>query len=242
MLMDTLYLTNLAPKFKNVGKDRLFYDRWEYCIGFHLDEVSALRELDHASIDALIERRKQWREMAQQRWIKGQQLHGTIMSRRWRNITEKTQADLHNLAEVLLTTPIEFKLVVSLNQGYVYANDLALIDLLDRMPELIYKTYTRARISRPKNTIQLKNPRHEYRTYFRAIKLSRQEKQVLIDFLQNQQSHTRMSPGLKNWIDDSFIRTQDYFFVDHDTPSWLSMLSLVRPGIIRKTLQIIPAK
>jgi len=229
-------------KFKSVSKDRWFYDQWEYCMGFHLDELSVLRELDHACIDALIERRKQWREMAQQRWTKGQRLHGAIISQRWRDITEKTQADLHNLAEVLMTTPIKFKLVVSQNQGYVYANDLALIDLLDCMPELSRKTYTRARISRPKNTIQLKNSGHEYRTYLCATKLSAQEKQVLIDFLQNQQGHTRMSPGLKNWFDDPFTRTQDYFFVDHNGSSWLSMLSLVRPGIVRKTLQIVAAK
>jgi hypothetical protein len=43
-------------------------------------------------------------------------------------------------------------------------------------------------------------------------------------------------------LDDPFLRTQDYFFVDHDTASWSSMLSLVRPGIIRKTLQIVTAK
>jgi hypothetical protein len=164
------------------------------------------------------------------------------MSRSWRDITDQTQADLHTLADVLLTTATSYKLVVSVNQGYVYTNQLALIDQLDTMPELRHKTYSRARIIRPKNTIQLKNPRHEYRTYFRSIKLSWQEKQVLIDFLHNQQEHTRMSPGLKNWVHDPFTRTQDYFFVDHNGSSWLSMLSLVRPGIIRKTHQIIPAK
>lgn len=238
-------MTNPTRQFKTVAKDRLFYDQFEYCIGFHLDEVSALRELDHVRIDDLIQRRKTWREVAQQRWIKGQRPHGTvgtILTHRWRDITDQTQADLHSLADVLLTTATSYKLVVSVDQGYVYTTDLALIDQLDTMPELRHKTYTQARIIRPKNTIQLKNPSHEYRTYFRAIKLSRQEKQVLIDFLQNQQSHTRMSPGLKNWVHDPFTRTQDYFFVDHSTQSWLSMLSLVRPGIIRKTLQIIPAK
>ena len=164
------------------------------------------------------------------------------MSRSWRDITAQTQADLHSLANVLLTTPAPCKLVVSVDQGYVYTNELDLINQLEAMPELRYKTLTQARISRPKNTVQLKNPRHEYRTYLRAIKLSAQEKQVLIDFLQNQQSHVRMSPGLKNWVHDPFTRTQDYFFVDYNTQSWLSMLSLVRPGIIRKTLQIVAAK
>jgi hypothetical protein len=240
--MDTSSLTNPPLPFKTVAKDRLFYDQFEYCIGFYLAEISALRELDHARIDDVIERRKQWREIAQQRWINGKQKHGTIMSRSWRDITDQTQAHLHSLANVLLTTTTPYKLVVSVNQGYVYTTDLVLIEQLDSMSELKHKTYTRARIIRPKNTIQLKNPQHEYRTYLRAIKLSAQEKRTLIDFLQNQQSHTRTSPGLKNWFHDPFTRTQDYFFVDHNGLSWLSMMSLVRPGIIRKTLQIVAAK
>jgi hypothetical protein len=74
-------LTNPTRPFKTVAKDRLFYDQFEYCIGFHLDEVSALRELDHVRIDDLIQRRKAWREVAQQRWINGKQKHGTIMTR-----------------------------------------------------------------------------------------------------------------------------------------------------------------
>lgn len=164
------------------------------------------------------------------------------MSRRWREITQQTQTDLHALAEVLLTAGVAFKLVVSVNQGYVYTNELPLIHRLASMPELKHKTYTQAKIIRPKNTIQLKNPAHEFRTYFRLIKLSAQEKRVLIDFLQNQQGHVRLSPGLKNWIFDPFTRTQDYYFVDHNGSSWLSMLSLVHPGIIRKTLKIVAAK
>lgn len=214
-------------------------------MAFYLDEVSVLRELDHARIDDLIQRRKTWREVAQQRWVRGQRPHatvGTILSRRWRDITDETCVNLHALADVLLTTPAAYKLVVSVDQGYVYTSDLALIDRLDRMPELAHKTYSQAQIVRPKNTIQLKNPRYEYRTYLRATKLSAQEKRGLTDFLQNQQGHTRMSPGLKNWVGCPFTHIQDYFFVDHDGSSWLSMLSLVRPGIIRKTLQIIPAK
>jgi len=225
-----------------VRKDRLFYDRFAYCLGFYLDEVSCLRLLDHAHIDQLIERRKQWREIAQQRWIKGQRPHGTIMSRRWRDITEKTVSDLHALAEILLTTSAEFKLVVSVNQGYVYSNDLDLLDQLEAMPELAYKSYTQAQVVRPKNTIQLRNPQHQFRTYLGMCKLTAQQKHVLEQFLIAQSQHVRLSPALSRWIDQPFTRTQDYFFVDHDTEHWLTMLTLVQPGIVRKTMHIIQDK
>jgi hypothetical protein len=190
----------------------------------------------------MIERRKQWREIAQQRWVTGRQKHGIIMSRRWRDITEKTAEDLHALANVLLTTTADFKLVVSLNQGYVYTNDLTLIDQLDHMPELTWKSYTQAQVVRPKNTIQLKNPRHQFRTYLIMCKLTAEQRHNLEEFLITQSAHVRISPALSRWIDMPFNRTQDYFFVDHDTQSWCTMLSLVQPGIIRKTMHIIPAK
>ena len=240
MSKGTLSLTN--HKFSPVKKDRLFYDRFEYCIGFYLEEVNALRVLDHAHIDDMIQRRKEWREIAQQRWINGRQKHSIIMSRRWREITDKTVSDLHDLAELLITSPSEFKLVVSVNQAYVYTNDLILINRLDRMPILTYKTYTQAKIARPKNTISLKNPSHKYRTYFKIIKMSTEQKDHLMDFLYNQRSHVRVSPALQRWLDQPFNRTQDYFFIDHDTETWLTMLSLVQPGIVRKTMHIIPAK
>jgi hypothetical protein len=232
-----------TPQFKAVKKDRLYYDRFEYCLGFHLDEASCLRVLDHDHIDQVIANRKQWREIAQQRWLNGRQKHSIGLSRQYRQeITEKTVADLHRLANVLIDATSEFKLVVSVSQGYVYTNDLALIDLLNHRPELANKTYTQAKISRPKNTIQLKCPRHVYRSYMQMTKLTAQQKQQLINFFHNQQDQVRLSPALKSWITQSFNRTQDYFFVDHDSLGWLTMLSLVQPGIVRKTMHIIPAK
>lgn len=233
-------MTNL--KFKTVKKDRRFYDQFDYCIGFHLDEVNCLRVLDHAHIDDMIERRKQWREVAQQRWVSGRQKHGIIMSRRWKDITEKTVLDLHALAQVLLNTTVDFKLVVSMSQGYVYTNNLSLIDQLDHMPELTHKTYTQAQVVRPKNTIQLKNPQYQYRTYLSMCKLTAEQRHNLEEFLITQSTHVRISPALARWIDTAFNRTQDYFFVDHNTESWCTLLSLVQSGIIRKTMHIIPAK
>jgi hypothetical protein len=77
---------------------------------------------------------------------------------------------------------------------------------------------------------------------FKIAKITSQQKDMLINFLNNQQSSIRIGPALATWITSAFYRTQDYFFVDHDEMSWLTMLSLVHPGLIRKTQQIIQAK
>jgi hypothetical protein len=231
--------TNL--EFKSVIKDRLFYSRFQYCLGFNLDEATCLRELDHAKINELIHRRKQWQEVAQQRWINGRQ-NTTILRRRWKDITEKTVTDLHSVADVLLTSTTEFKLVVSVHQGYVYTNDLALLAKLDDMPELTCKTRTQARVDRPENTIRLKKSNYNFRSYFRTRHLSAQEKQQLVNFLNTQQDFVRTSPAMMQWVQEPFNRLQDYYFVDHDSPQWLTLVSLVSPGIIRKTMQILTDK
>ena len=212
-----------------------------------MDEVSCLRELDHDQIDRMIQRRIEWREISRQR-IVGTTKSGLIgkqpysmISRRHKEITEKTCSDLHQLAEVLLTSTSDFKLVVSVNHAHVYTNDLTLIDQLGDLSGVAHQDYSRAVVCRPRDTIRLKNPRHQFRSYIKRIKLTDEQKTHLKKFLANQPT-VRISPALATWINGVFHRTEDYFFIDHADMSWLTMLSLVRPGLIRKTMQIIPAK
>jgi hypothetical protein len=237
-------LINSNPKFNLVVKDRLFYNRFEYAIGFTIDEASALRDLSHEEIDRTMARRRDWVEIAQQRWNTSKKILGkhNILGRRRKQITTATVKNLHSLAELLLTTVADFKLVVSINQGHVYTNDLDLIAQLNQLDFLDNKYHSQAQVNRPENTIRLKNPQHQYRSYFKITKLTAVQKDQLMDFLWNQRDSVRVSPALQRWIDQPFNRTQDYFFVDYDTSSWLTMLALVNPGLIRKTMQIIPAK
>jgi hypothetical protein len=228
--------------FKFVVKDRLFYSQFEYCIRFYLDEVNCLRTLDHAHIDSQIERRIAWRSI--QQTLTPNRSTGaiaTMLSNRSNKIDETTVEHLHLLADVLLTAPANFKLVVSSFTGYVYANDLTLIDRVSKLPGITDIEYTRAIVGRPKNTIRLKDPQHQWRSYFKISKLTTDQKTQLTNFLANQ-STVRLSPALTQWLDLKFTRTQDYFFIDYNEPAWLTMLSLVQPGLIRKTLEIIPTK
>ena len=236
-----LYLSKSADKFKPVVKDRLFYNQFEYVMGFKLDEVSCLRTLDHDSIDSMMKRRQEWRELAQHRWLNAKQ-NTARLNRVHKPITEQTIGDLHTLAEVLLTTDKHFKLVVSANQAWVYTNDPELFDCLEQLPILQCKTYSQAVINRPLNTIKLKHSAYSFRSYFKFSKLTTLQKDTLVDFLINQQTQVRLSPSLKIWMEYPFNRVQDYFFIDYKTASWTTMLALVHPGLIRKTLQIIPAK
>lgn len=236
--MGILSLTNLNLKFKPVNKDRLFYDRYQYCLGFYLREVSCLRELNHDYIDTIIERRRQWRQMSIGKWQIGSSKN--ILANRTREIEDDTVANLHTLCDVLLTSGIEFKLVTSVATAWIYTNDLTLIKTVDSLDFLLEKTYTEAVITRPKDTIRLRRPEHTRRAYFGSVKLTAEEKTNLKNFFDNQLGYIRTSPSLEDFFTLSFHRTQDYYFIDYTGDSWLLMLNLIRPGLIRKTLEIIP--
>jgi hypothetical protein len=215
----------------------LFYGQYRYSLGFQLSEVSCLRELDHDYIDLIIERRRQWRQMSLQRWGLGTTRN--ILTNRARDISEDIVENLHTLTNLLLTCQIDFKLVTSVSSAWIYTNDLNLIEQVSNIDFIQYKTYTQAVVSRPKDTICLCNPRHQRRSYFGSHKLTDMEKINLTNFFQNQAEYIRISPSLENYLQGSFHRTQDYFFFDYTEDSWLLMLSLIRPGLIRKTLSII---
>ena len=233
----------MALKFSPVTKDRLFYNRFRYCIGFSLDELSCLKMLDHDYIDTIISRRREWRLIHHQRILRIQKPNipsmQTILGRRQREITDQTVEDLHQLADQLLTSKDDYKLVTSVDQGWVYTNSKKLINDLFSNTILQNKYCTEAVVNRPANTIKLKNLQHTQRSYFRVLKLTTQQKNNLKNFFDNQAGHIRPSPALVSWFDGDYHRTQDYFFVDHSGDGWLVMLALVHSGLIRKTVDII---
>jgi hypothetical protein len=235
-------LTNSNQKFKQVVKDRLFYDQYQYCLNFHLDEVSCLKELNHQHIDIIIERRREWREISLQRWAAtGWHNNKHIVTRRAKEITDTDVEALHTLTDVLLRSRVDFKLITSVSQAWIYTNDLKIINDVGRLEFLLDKQYTQARINRPKNTILLKNPKHRFRSYLKSIKLTQEEKVQLCNFFSNQAEHVRISPALTEWFIGRFHRTQDYFFIDYNEDSCMLLMSLVRPGLIRKTVELIAA-
>ena len=231
--MVTLSLTPQNPNFKSVATDRLFYDHWQYCIRFRLDEVSALRDsLDLENIDALLIRRSIWRERVRNRWPQNNFVRGHDA------ITDQTRENLYAFADFLQQTQDPYKMVISVNQCWIYSNNPNLLERIDRLPFVNHTKFTESVIVRPRNTVAVQHPNHQYSSYFCNTKLTTEEKDRILSFLQGQ-TDIRISPALTEWIATPFNRTQDYFFVDYNAESWLTMLSLVHPGLIRRTVEIV---
>jgi hypothetical protein len=145
------------------------------------------------------------------------------------------------MCDVLINTKYQHKVVIEYNQVRVYTNDSELFsEITDTVSGLSYLTYTQAVIDRPRDTICLKESAYTHRTYLRSVVVNEQQKRSISNLLKKQEG-IRLSPGLKDWTLHTNWRgwTESYYFVDHTDTGWMTMLSLVYPGLIKNTIQII---
>ena len=199
-----------------------------------LAEASCLRKLNQKYIDYTIELRRYWLESDRRSFPGDAQFIDRI--------PEKIVNDLYTVCNVLLAATNPYRHVVSHNSLRIYTNDTALFDqLASTQTQLTWPRLTEAIVNRDKDTVKLKNPKHKLRSYFKRVKLTNVEKKIIINFLANYHDDIRLSPCLHDWTTQPFKWLEPYYFIDHDEESWLVMLSLVRPGLIKKTLSIIKA-
>ena len=224
-------MINLHPTFNDVSKDRLFYDQYQYCMTGNLREAGCLRRLDHISINNTVTIRRSWIDRSPDYYSSN------------RAITDEMVQNLHAMCDVLISTKHQHKLIIEHNLVRVYTNNSQLFDdITQAVPGLYSVNYTQAVIDRPRNSVKLKESAHTHRTYLRSVTVTEQQKRSISQFLRNQDT-IKLSPGLKQWALYTNWRTwtESYYFVDHSDTAWMTMLSLIYPGMIKNTIQIIKA-
>lgn len=230
-------LSNLKTKI--VPRTNLWYGRYDHCLNFFLDEASCLRGLNHSHIDNILTIRSSWgRKMVSPTpgsW-KGA----------WKpiKITDDMRAALHDICDRLASDPRDYKITIFGDWVYLYGSGRAVID---DIAQLAYLDPTRMVLSRTQligqpGTVCVKNPKHAWRSYFRYLVQTPEQAQRLREFLSGQ-SGIRLGPALKCWVNDNNWKNLiDYYFFDHDDQYILTMLALINPRLIRKTLPIVAAK
>jgi len=227
-------LTNRRLNIKTVSKDRLFFDQYEYCFNFKLEEMSALRELDHAYIDRELDYRSNWRS-------RNPNFGGSWRGQRG-EITAEHRTNCHTLCDYLLAKQ-DYKLVIYNDWGYVYSSDLTMLRDMEQLSYLTPASMKQVKLDIPRDSILIKSSEHEWRSYFFAGRMTAEQKESLRNFLANQ-TDIRIGPGLKRFLSGSQKHhyINDNAFIDHNGQGIVLMLGLILPKAIRKTLKLIRDK
>ena len=233
----TSSLNNLNLEVDVQPRASLFYQRWRYCIRGFQPEFFCLRAMDHGRIDRVVSARRDW---------------GRRMSSRqpgswyWEamEITEQDVMNLHRMCDFLQADTRERKVVISGSWFYIYTNDVTLISDISHLPWLDQDKMrvTEVHLQGQPGAVTLRRARHQLRSYFRSILFDDQRRHNLTRLLA-QQEHIRLSPSLQYWVEQSrWHRTYDYHFIDHDDASIITLLALIEPRLIRRTLPIVEHK
>ena len=213
--------------FQSVSRDRLFFDQYKYCMTARLNEAGCLRRLNHEWIDDAVSMRQFYNSRVG--------YNGSSI-----NITQHDIENLHKICQLLLDTTHPFKLIVEFGGIRVYSSSESLFDELTASAQFKFVYYTQAVIDRARNSIKLKNPQHQYRSYFSRTKLTDQQKQSIVQLLNNNRADLRLSPCLSDWTLQQWSKwTEPYYFIDHNDTACLTMLSLIYPRLIKKTNTIV---
>lgn len=226
-------MTNLSLKISTESRNKLYYSQYRYCLQFYFPELSAIRSKTHSGVDQALDGRA-W---ARQINFGGSWRHRVMIP----EITDELRTDCHLLCSFFINLPNDYKLVISVDTGYFYTNHLQDVTDLLNFPQVMMEQLREAVEDIPKNSIVIKNSKYQFRTYFKAQHLSNtQQKENLKNFLL-QQAEIRLGPGLHEWFSryefSKYIA--DNYFIDHNDTAILTMINLVCPIKIKKTLNII---
>ena len=222
-------------KVETAERSSLFYNQYEWCVTINISEAHCLRVLEPARFEAALKNAKYWAEK-------------DVWTERTWSKTKETA--LRETRDVLLEETAPFKTVISFNIVSIYTNNLGLADCFDRLGNdgVRLSLVRQAVVSKPAGVVQLRESQYAYRTYFRERKYTRDQKDLLLNFLNSRQATLRPCTSLMWWLNyhgHSWQNTdysRSHYFVDHDHPNEGTMLSLVMPSIVRKTMPIETTK
>jgi hypothetical protein len=228
---------SLLYKVEPDHRSSLYYAQYEWCITINISEAGCLRYLDAAEFGRAISSAKHWAE--NDRWT----------DRAW-SITKETA--LYETREVLLSETEPFKTVVSFMTVSIYTNHRGLADRLVELGNdgVRVRLVRQAVLTKPADVVQLRESKYAYRTYFKERKYSLDQRHMLANFLNARKDTLRPCDSLMSWLTSGvsagFVLNRNYsrahYFVDHDHPNEGTMISLVMPGIVRKTMPIQTTK
>ena len=225
-----------------VKRDRLFYDKYEWSVSWQQDEITVLRNgTDPKKIARSIADREYWSAYRQ-----GLLSTTRLPDRRWRTpFTTEVLDSIESVRQLLVTESCPWKTVFGYNNNIiVYTSNQSLVEAILCIAKRTV-TIKQAAVTRPRDTVELIDPTHKFRTYLRSTSVNDNSKQILANWVNAQGDAVRLSPALAHWLTNNRLRggpfdgTERYFFFDHDSKMYETMLLIVLPSSVRKTVELI---
>lgn len=223
------------------SRSSLYYNTYKYAMTWQQDEIGCVRSLDQKKMLGVIRMRRDY----ERRRHSSYQNANTIdyVSR----FSTRCRSNLEGIRALLAAETAPKKLVFTYSGVTVYTNNLGLYDQILECNWIESVNIKQAELSRLPDTIVLQNPQHQYRTYFRERALSKLQKTTLAKWVIIQGNEIAASKSLKLFLMNDWSygfwkssdATRSYYYIEHNSLQYETMLSMVCSGMVRKTLLLV---
>lgn len=230
--MAILSLTNLNQKIKT--SDKLFYNQYHYCFKLFFPHCGALSGLlDHDRVDEILDLRESL-------WTKSRNINfgGSWRSAKVHKVTEQIRNVLHRACSYFASFGTEIKLTVLQDWIYLYSNQYSMRDELLDIGFSI-DSITTVKLNRPSNTVKSNHKEGVLRLYFKQVEITDQEKELIFKFLNNNANELSPSLGVQYFGTRNDHHLRNYYFIDINNETLLSVVELMIPNLIRKIMPIV---
>jgi hypothetical protein len=213
--------------FQPASRDRLFYDRYEYGICISLPEAGCLRAKTHTEFLRTIQQRNSMRNSTYY-FDHKRKIEGDVLDNLTAAFFELERCREH------------IKLIISYNILYIYSNDVKLLNRLAKLSYVRFNSAVQAVVDKPRDVVMLTDPKFRYRSYFRDRMLTEQQAEMIMKFFDQRKDTFNVTRAFRYSL-TRYMRAPyipRHLYVEHNDPKDITMLSLVMPGIIRKTLTV----
>lgn len=132
------------------------------------------------------------------------------------------------------------KIASSSDMLYLYTNDYDIIEQLNGRNH--YRAMLRVvEVPLPPGELFKKDSEYSFRSYLTSKNFTTSEKEALERYISN--SGASVSPALARWFRSPGANTSArHFFIDHNSLDILTLISLIKPGLVNKSVKIVTSK
>lgn len=223
------------------ARSSLYFGQYKYAIHWHQTEVNCIRGLDR---DIMMTTMKYRMNFEARRYVDWQNRSSKSYESKF---TRQVRSDLESMRALLAAETVPMKLMCFVNEATVYTNDVSLFDRIRICSWTERVQIKQADLVLPPDAIVLKDPKFLYRTYLRNRELEPDQKVTLGQWLYSQGQEVAASLSFR----ELFKSTRNlhrpwhqnhvfsHYFLDHNSLLYETMLNMVVPGIVRKTVNIV---
>jgi len=200
-------------------RSRLYHNQYRYAVEIRYPGSRYIGVLNHERVMT------QYRSMTMQSW----------------NLPAVASRDevLQVVTDLIELGP-KIKLTTSWENMFVYTNDLNDYAKIQKIPYIEVGSYREALVTQPSGVLLRRNPKYQYRSYFREKRMLIEKSQEFAQFVASRGDYFNLDRATRSRLTSGrhhypFAR---HSYIEYNSPLDLTVLEMVIPGAIRQTMPI----